>query len=65
MILTVNWALLSPEVVAAVVKLAAVAPAIAAPLRDHWNVIGAVPVAVTVNVAGWPEVTAVLAGCRK
>lgn len=40
-----------------------VAPLMAAPFLRHWYVKGAVPVAVTENVAALPTVTDWLAGC--
>ena len=51
---TENVAPLSPITVAGVVKLGCVAPVIAAPPLLHWYENGAVPLAVTVNVAASP-----------
>ena len=42
-----------------------VAPLIAAPFFFHWYVIGAVPVAATLNVAVCPAVIFALAGCEE
>ena len=60
---TVKLLLLSVEAVAGVVYVAFVAPAIVEPFLNHWKVKGAVPAAVTENVADCPCVTAVLTGC--
>jgi hypothetical protein len=59
----VNCALLSVIVSAGVVYEEEVAPLIAVPFFFHVYVIGAVPVAATLNVAVCPTVTFALAGC--
>src|ERR1044071_2271954 len=59
---TVNRAPLSAVVVAAVVKLGAVAPAMDAPFLDHWYVSVPATLATTLNVAVWPAATVVDAG---
>ena len=46
----------------AMVKLAEVAPAMLAPLRCHWKLSGAVPLAATVKVTDWPTCTVWLCG---
>jgi hypothetical protein len=60
---TVNFAALFVVVSTGVVYVEEVAPLIAVPFRFHWYVIGAVPLAATVNVAVFPEITVWLAGC--
>jgi hypothetical protein len=59
----VNCALLSAVVSAGVVYVEEVAPLIVAPFFFHRYVIGAVPVAATLNVAVCPAVIFALAGC--
>ena len=54
---TSNCAPLSAAVVAAVVYVDVVAPAIATPPRRHWNAIGALPVTTTDKVAVLPATT--------
>jgi len=60
---TANCALLSEATSAEVVYEEAVAPPIAIAFFIHWYVIGAVPAAITVNVAVCPAVTVLLEGC--
>ena len=43
--------------------MVAVAPSMSAPLRCHWVLSGAVPLAATVKLAGWPVATLRSAGC--
>jgi hypothetical protein len=50
-------------VVAGVVYDADAAPLMLALFFCHWYVSGAVPLAVTLNVAVWPAATVLLAGC--
>lgn len=59
----VNCALLSAIVSAGVVYVEEVAPPIVVPFFFHRYVIGAVPVAATLNVAVCPTTTFALAGC--
>ena len=60
---TVNCALLFAVVSAGVVYEEEVAPLIAVPFMLHWYVIGAVPLAATLNVAVFPAITVWLTGC--
>lgn len=57
------FALWSAASAAVMVSVADVAPEMGAPLRRHWWLNGAAPVAVTLKVAGCNSVTVVLAGC--
>jgi hypothetical protein len=59
----VNFALLAADVSAGVVYEEEFAPLIAAPFILHWYVMGAVPVAATLNVAVCPVEIFALAGC--
>ena len=61
-IVTVNFAPLSVEVVAGVVYDADVAPPMAVPFFFHWYVSVPAPDAVTLKVAVCPAVTVLLAG---
>src|SRR5262245_51257548 len=54
---------LSASCADASVYVGAVAPAMFAPSRCHWNASGAVPDALTLKDAAWPAETVRLAGC--